>query len=140
MSRLARRLASPDAPVDCLETLLELNSSEVTYRVRYPHGAARAPVLDLVLLDDSNPRSLAFAIGRIADHLGALDQLVRPGAPTTAAAPLKELQSRFSALVLPELDASRLIAVENLLMQISNHVTARYFDLSDRPRATGDEP
>lgn len=139
VSRLARRLAGPEAPADCLETLLEINSSEVTYRVRYPHGAARAPVLDLVLLDDSNPRSLAFAIGRIAEHLGALDQMVRPGSPAAAAKPLDDLHTRFAALDLQSLDGGRLVAIENLLMQISNLVTARYFDLSDGPRAAGDE-
>src|SRR5262249_24081120 len=43
-----------------LETLLEIADCSLTYRSRYNLLPQIAPVYDLVLLDDTNPRSLIF--------------------------------------------------------------------------------
>ena len=58
--------------------------SQITYRPRYLMVAARAPVLDLVVLDPGNPRSVAFQIDRIEAHLAALPSATRR--PAVAAA------------------------------------------------------
>ena len=69
---------------DELDLLLELNDCQITYRSRYPFGAAFAPVVDLVLLDESNPRSLAFQLTRIKAHTVALPVLPPLGRRTPA--------------------------------------------------------
>src|SRR4029453_2194206 len=46
--------------------------STITYRTRYLGQLQPAPVLDLVMLDDSNPRSLAFQLRAIEGHLDYL--------------------------------------------------------------------
>lgn len=51
---------------------LELCDSTITYRTRYLGQLQPAPVLDLVILDDSNPRSLAFQLRAIEGHLDYL--------------------------------------------------------------------
>src|SRR3984893_8433746 len=43
-----------------LDLLLELADSQITYRLRYVMVPAAAPVIDLVVLDPNNPRSLAY--------------------------------------------------------------------------------
>ena len=48
-----------------LDTLLELCDSRITYRQRYVMVAARAPVIDLTMLDPSNPRSVGFQFDQI---------------------------------------------------------------------------
>src|SRR5689334_8187147 len=48
---------------------LELCDSSITYRWRYLGQLQPAPVLDLVVLDDSNPRAFAFQMRSIASHL-----------------------------------------------------------------------
>src|SRR5499427_5922280 len=55
-----------------LDVLLELADSQITYRLRYVMMAAPAPVIDLVVLDPNNPRSIAFQLDRIEAHLAAL--------------------------------------------------------------------
>ncbi len=55
-----------------LDVLLELADSQITYRLRYVMVAARAPVIDLVVLDPNNPRSVAYQLDRIEAHLAAL--------------------------------------------------------------------
>ncbi|MBM9535704.1 circularly permuted type 2 ATP-grasp protein [Desulfobulbus alkaliphilus] len=52
-----------------LETLLEISDSIMTYRARYRSAIQLAPVLDLLLVDESNPRSLAFQLSTINGHL-----------------------------------------------------------------------
>jgi len=58
-----------------LDTLLELADSRITYRQRYVMVAARAPVIDLTLLDPSNPRSVAFQFDQIEGHLEAMPHM-----------------------------------------------------------------
>jgi uncharacterized alpha-E superfamily protein len=53
---------------------LELCDSTITYRTRYLGQLQPAPVLDLVVLDHSNPRAFAFQTRSIASHLERLGQ------------------------------------------------------------------
>ena len=55
-----------------LEWLLELSDSIITYRARYRAQPQWLPVLDLLLLDASNPRSIMFQFDGI---LGALRKI-----------------------------------------------------------------
>ena len=79
--RFVRRLGGPEAEALELDALLELADSQVTYRARYPFGSVRGLVLDLVLLDNNNPRSLAFQMQSLEDHMLSL-----PGLPPQTAA------------------------------------------------------
>ena len=52
-----------------LEWLLELSDSLITYRARYRAQPEWLPVLDLLLLDESNPRSILFQLAGILKSL-----------------------------------------------------------------------
>jgi uncharacterized circularly permuted ATP-grasp superfamily protein/uncharacterized alpha-E superfamily protein len=52
-----------------LELLLELADSFMTYRSRYLAAPQLAPLLDLLLVDDSNPRSVGFQVAAIERHI-----------------------------------------------------------------------
>ena len=63
------------SPIDwdaAMRLALELCDSTITYRTRYLGQLQPAPVLDLVVLDDSNPRSLMFQLRTIDSHLDYL--------------------------------------------------------------------
>ena len=67
----ALRSAEADNP-SLLEAVLEVADSTLTYRSRYsllPHIAA---VYDLVMLDETNPRSLLFQLQQLARHFDEL--------------------------------------------------------------------
>jgi uncharacterized alpha-E superfamily protein len=55
-----------------LESLLEICDSSMTYRYRYLMSYEIGPVLDLLVVDPSNPRGLAFQFVQILQHLDAL--------------------------------------------------------------------
>jgi uncharacterized alpha-E superfamily protein len=52
-----------------LEVLLEVADSSITYRSRYLTSMQSELVLDLLLLDEANPRSLAYQLARLRDHI-----------------------------------------------------------------------
>ncbi len=54
--------------------ILEVADSFITYRSRYRLDPMLALVLDLLLLDETNPRSLAYQLASISQHLGSLPQ------------------------------------------------------------------
>jgi uncharacterized circularly permuted ATP-grasp superfamily protein/uncharacterized alpha-E superfamily protein len=64
------QLPTQEGPV--LESLLEVADSLMTYRSRYLSSLQLAPVLDLILTDETNPRSLAFQLAALADHVEQL--------------------------------------------------------------------
>jgi uncharacterized circularly permuted ATP-grasp superfamily protein/uncharacterized alpha-E superfamily protein len=55
-----------------LEALLEVSDSTMTYRARYRSAFQLGPVLDLLLVDETNPKSLAFQFTYIAEHIEQL--------------------------------------------------------------------
>jgi uncharacterized alpha-E superfamily protein len=59
-----------EAPV--LEALLEIADCSMTYRRRYLSGVQTAPVLDLLLADETNPRSLVFQLAALAEDVERL--------------------------------------------------------------------
>lgn len=55
-----------------LETVLEISDSVMTYRRQYFASPRWAGVLSLLLLDQANPRSLAFQVNLLREHAVAL--------------------------------------------------------------------
>jgi uncharacterized alpha-E superfamily protein len=72
--RLIEHLLVPYAksPRQLLESMLEICDSSMTYRYRYLMSYEIGPVLDLLVVDPSNPRGLAFQFLQILQHLDAL--------------------------------------------------------------------
>jgi uncharacterized circularly permuted ATP-grasp superfamily protein/uncharacterized alpha-E superfamily protein len=65
---------APAAEGPVLEAVLEVADSSMTYRRRYLSSLQTAPVLDLLLMDESNPRSLAFQLAALGDSVERLPQ------------------------------------------------------------------
>ena len=70
-SKLIRELVFDGNPAEegRLDLLLELGDSSMTYRTRYPSTVQLPAVVDLLLTDDTNPRSLAFQVATLAEHI-----------------------------------------------------------------------
>jgi uncharacterized alpha-E superfamily protein len=52
-----------------IEALLEIADSSMTYRSRYLTSIQVPPTLDLILTDESNPRSVAFQMNALSQHV-----------------------------------------------------------------------
>lgn len=64
------QVSSDDTPL--LEALLEVSDSFMTYRRRYLASLQLAPMLDLLIADETNPRSLAFQVVALNGHVDSL--------------------------------------------------------------------
>jgi uncharacterized circularly permuted ATP-grasp superfamily protein/uncharacterized alpha-E superfamily protein len=75
--------SSPDAAL--MQAVLEIADSVMTYRRRYFAEPRLAEVIELLLCDETNPRSLAFQVNELRNHSGLLPQL-----PKTSGLPSAE--------------------------------------------------
>ncbi|MBV8565435.1 MAG: circularly permuted type 2 ATP-grasp protein [Methylobacteriaceae bacterium] len=132
--RFARQLAEPGVPVEALDALLELADSQITFRLRYTMIAARALVLDLVALDTNNPRSIAFQVERIEEHLGRLPDIDGRGLLSPAQRIAVRLSTDLRTADPERLSIADLRAMEDALMHVSDEIALRYFTHRDRPQ------
>lgn len=125
--RLARTFAHEDATTDDLDLLLDLADSQITYRARYLVGLARKPVRDMVLLDPFNPRSMAFQVMALRDHLAALPSLQQDGMLEEPNRILLPLATEVETAEADHLSDARTQSFELTLMKLSGAVADRYF-------------
>jgi uncharacterized alpha-E superfamily protein len=55
-----------------MESMLSIVDSLISYRRRYRRGLAVSDLLELVLYDETNPRSIAYQMARIEEHIESL--------------------------------------------------------------------
>ena len=97
--------------------------------------AARAPVVDLVMLDPNNPRSVVYQLGRIEAHLATLpkhgdDSRLSPPEQIATA-----LAARVRTADVAAVDAAAFVAVEKHLMRLADVVAATYYTSHERSEA-----
>jgi uncharacterized circularly permuted ATP-grasp superfamily protein/uncharacterized alpha-E superfamily protein len=66
-------VGNAESPV--LQIVLEISDSALTYRSRYGANLQTPAVLDLLLTDDSNPRSVVFQLDALDEHLSRLPRV-----------------------------------------------------------------
>ncbi len=81
---LAAALVRPlDDEEPLLEVMLEIADSAIAHRRRYLGALQAGSLLDLLLMDETNPRSVAFQLATLSEHV---ERLPRPsGSPARSA-------------------------------------------------------
>ncbi|MCI0467553.1 MAG: circularly permuted type 2 ATP-grasp protein [Beijerinckiaceae bacterium] len=125
--RFARHFASSEAPADDLDVLLDLVDSQITYRSRYLMGLALNPVRDMVVLDPFNPRSVAFQVERVNEHLETLPLLSDDGMLETPRRLILQLAAEVAAATAQCLDNEKILGFEQCLLALADAIAARYF-------------
>lgn len=112
-----------------LEALLEASESLMTYRSRYRANLKFRAVLDLLVTDASNPRSLAFQLEALERHVGKLPRQANeaPGAATEQRIAMSMAHAVRVADVAALADGRESVdraALKSLLDQIANGLPA----------------
>ncbi len=103
-----------------LELLLDVCDSSLTYRSRYFTTIQAAPVLDLLMNDETNPRSLAFQIKDLTEHCRALANM-----PSGAGWPYyQQRQVEVSAAELFHSDVNARAQLDMLLSRLAAAIPA----------------
>ena len=130
--RFVRQFAFATELDSALDVLLELADSQITYRLRYVMVAAPVPVIDLVVLDPNNPRSVAYQLDRIVVHLATLpkrndDSRLSPPEQIATA-----LATQIRTADAAALDAATFLGLERSLMKLADVIAATYFTTHER--------
>ncbi|HTZ37482.1 MAG TPA: circularly permuted type 2 ATP-grasp protein [Stellaceae bacterium] len=130
--RLTRALAQPRTLDGELDVLLELADSQITYRQRYIMIAAPTPVIDLVMLDPNNPRSVMFQLDRIEAHLRALPRRSTSGRLSPVEQIAAAVATRLRTVDAAAVNEALIVDVEQALMKLSDAVSAAYLVNTER--------
>ncbi len=122
---------------EALGVLLDLSDSQITYRARYMTGPRRDPVLDILLLDPDNPRSLMFQVNAICDHIAALPSLAEDMMPEAPLLEARAVQGPLRAVTIEHFDEHLLKTTEQRLLTLSETIAARYFLQYEKSRSSG---
>ncbi len=124
-----------------LDWLLELSDSIITYRTRYRAQPEWLPVLDLLVLDESNPRSIVFQMDGILKGLGKIslsygpcgfEQLLPLNDELLALAAATDLYWRNARLI------DLLVRINVASAAMSERIGLKFFTYTDNlPHRTG---
>jgi uncharacterized circularly permuted ATP-grasp superfamily protein/uncharacterized alpha-E superfamily protein len=132
VSLLRSTLVEPQPDEDpVFEGLLEIADSSMTYRNRYLTNLQLPPLLDLLMTDETNPRSIAFQVAALNDHVEEL--------PRGASQPLLASEQRVALALLTDLRLADVYALAKVnasgersqLDQFLDRCAAQFRSLSD---------
>jgi uncharacterized alpha-E superfamily protein len=143
LARQLREITTPLAEQDwpLLECLLEVADSSMTYRTRYYTTLQPLAVLDVLMSDETNPRSLDFQLSHLVDlyrklprHLPDDLQAMRDALALLRSFDLRELEYPLPGAVTLANGSEGLSRLEQFLRDLerllpswSNNLSSRYF-------------
>jgi uncharacterized circularly permuted ATP-grasp superfamily protein/uncharacterized alpha-E superfamily protein len=130
--RLVRSLAHSDRADGGLDVLLELADSQITYRQRYLMVAALAPVIDLIMLDPNNPRSVMFQLDHIETHLSALPKRNTSGRLSPVQQIAAAIATRLRTAEAADIGDALIVDIDHELMKLSDAISAAYLTNNER--------
>ena len=120
-------LVGPDAPDGALDLAVEIGDSVMSYRRRHAAGTTRETMLDLLVLDTMNPRSILSQLTELRDHIGFL-----PGAEPHA--PMNDLgravlqaHTGLAVQTPARIDDLTLLALQTEMEALSERIAEAYF-------------
>ena len=131
----ALQVATQEGRAHGLDWLLELADSTGTYRSRYLVAPEWLPVLDLLMRDDANPRSLAFQVKGMSDYIAKLElshgrfasDVLAPGQAALANLTPADLHPESAALadVLEQLRRGASAVSDEISLKFFSHAASR---------------
>ncbi|NJM34722.1 MAG: circularly permuted type 2 ATP-grasp protein [Rhodomicrobium sp.] len=130
------------AEASALTLALEIADSILTYRSRYLFAPALPLVIDLLMADETNPRSIAFQLVAISEHLDDLPQGQKHAPQSEERKLILDLLTRVRLADVNELaqaapngsrDAFKALFAQLVseLPALSEAITRRYFNLTE---------
>lgn len=136
--------ADSDEPI--LEAVLDASDSLMTYRTRYLATLQAEAVIDLLLTDDTNPRSIVFQLDRVHEHVSKLPSAgqATPGPDERLAMSLQNAVRLAMPHELASIDQDRRTVLDRLMQRLvdqvpklSDAISQRYLIHAGLPRQFG---
>lgn len=133
-----------DVDRDVLSAVLAASESAVTHRRRYRGYVRVGGVLELLLLERENPRSLAFGIAELREHLAAMPESTGSTRPERLLDDLSEELERIDIAALTAIEGENRPNLERFLTgyiaqlsRFADSVGDLHFAAGPTPRAFG---
>ena len=127
MCRLMAQLATPDADAELLDLLVEVADSVMTQRRRYKLNSGRLAIVELLVLDEFNPRAIRYQLAEVKAQVA----LLTGGDSAAHMHPImREAVRLYTELQLSEprdFSPARLNALAASLAALSDIIDATYF-------------
>jgi uncharacterized alpha-E superfamily protein len=137
---LALKIALQQEKQTGLDWLLEVADSIITYRSRYMSAPEWLPTLDLLILDQANPRSVAFQLHGLDQYVERLEKMQSACGRDRLRLCLQQLQTLdISRDLSPESPALQncLDALELTILNLNEDIASKFFvHAGNRPQMT----
>ena len=126
MTDLLAEMAGPKPPLGGLDLTIEVGDSIMVHRQRYAVFTSRESVIDLLALDETNPRSVRFHLDVISHRVGDLATLRAPGQLGDFAQQVAAVQAKMAAHTVQSLDTKALLAAHGQILNLSMALHATF--------------
>jgi len=123
MSNILAALTAPDAPDGALDLALELGDSVVAHRARFSIFADPASVLDLLALDDQNPRAIRYHITRARNHIAELPGHAMGHRLTPVARAVLLVETQLATATVTTLTPETLLKIDRDIWALADTLT-----------------
>jgi uncharacterized circularly permuted ATP-grasp superfamily protein/uncharacterized alpha-E superfamily protein len=113
------------------QSVLEVADSSMTYRYRYFATFQFDAVLDLLITDEANPRSIAYQLAKINDHFDALPRDASQQPRSSEQRGMMAMLSELRMLNLADLDKAAADGRRRALLEVLDRFSSRLPSLSD---------
>lgn len=118
--------ARSDTPPGGFDVALEIGDSVLSHRRRYNVDTNRDTVVDLLVLDRDNPRSVAFQVDKMCTEEARLVQTDAGSRPEGVGRLILQLQTELAVAEPRELTTERMLAIRKRIVAISDALTEQY--------------
>ncbi|MFN6979112.1 MAG: alpha-E domain-containing protein, partial [Gemmobacter sp.] len=119
--------ADPRAPDGSLDLAVEVGDSVMTHRRRFAVATSRATVIDLLALDEMNPRSVLYQLSEARAQLAHLPGNAPQGPLSPLGRHLLRLHTDLAVSTAEELTTARLLGLRAGIGGLSSLLGTQYF-------------
>ncbi len=126
MTSVLACFADPDAPEGSFDVAVEVGDSVMTHKRRFTVETNRATVIDLLALDNQNPRAVIYQLTELKNQIAMLPNAVAGGQLSPLSREILRLHTELAIATPDVLDTEELLALKEEIARLSDSLTATY--------------
>lgn len=126
MTNILSSLSPKDSPEGSYDLALELGDSIMSYRRRYSITTSREGIIDMLALDERNPRSIQYHLTEILNQVRALPSTQEQASKSQLSRAILKLHTAVSVALPDELDTAAFEKMGLDINALHDHLNASY--------------
>ena len=126
MAAALANFADSAAPEGALDLAVEVGDSSMTHRSRYAVATNRKTVIDLLVFDAQNPRSILYHLAEVRDQAAQLSEAVGKGPMSDFSRAVLHTHAELAVLTPETLNTKALLSLGTEIEKLSDVLSAEY--------------